>query len=231
MRELVIRRPLNPALKLEAIILREPSLSWRTLQNNFGGGWLVSLAFWQGSQRALGVLKREYFADPDVDDLRIVRESREGILTFFTERSGENPLDVGVLVQRAFGRAALTTIEKSAAGSTWRILTSRPERLGPFLRSLARLEDAFAATHGPIPRYALTSYSEARELSGPVGSLSPLEDTVLRAAVQMGFFDVPKVCGTADVAKHLRMPTTTAHVHLKKAEAKVLRAHYARERG
>ena len=55
-----------------------------------------------------------------------------------------------------------------------------------------------------------------------VGSLSPRQRDAVRAALRVGYYDVPREATTGDVARELGCATATASEHLRKAERRVL---------
>jgi hypothetical protein len=55
-----------------------------------------------------------------------------------------------------------------------------------------------------------------------VGSLSPRQRETIRAALRLGYYEVPREATTADVAEEVGCATATASEHLRRAESRVL---------
>jgi hypothetical protein len=58
--------------------------------------------------------------------------------------------------------------------------------------------------------------------------LSPKQRAAVRAALRVGYYDVPREATTDDVARELGCATATASEHLRKAESRVLSALFGR---
>jgi hypothetical protein len=217
MREIVLRRPLNPTLRLERLIQLNPSLSFRTQQSSISGGRHASLQLWQGSRRALALVKRDLVGE----SVEVAGESRDGLLLFCVERTGQG-VDVAGAIERALGPESLAAQEASAEGATWRVLTRADARVPGFLRAVREMEDAFEQREGAaIPRFAARARREAADPSA--SRLSPLERAVLAQADRLGYFDQPRKNGIAAVGKALKMPPTTALYRLRAAQRKLVK--------
>jgi hypothetical protein len=59
---------------------------------------------------------------------------------------------------------------------------------------------------------------------GAVDGLSPRQRAAVRAALGIGYYDVPRTATTEDVARELGCATATASEHLRKAEARLVSA-------
>jgi predicted DNA binding protein len=218
MREIVLHRPLNPTLRVERLVQLNPSLSFRTLHNGIAGGRHASLQLWQGSRKALALVKRDLLGET----VEVVEESRDGLLLFSVERTGQ-ALDVAGAIERALGPETVASQETGAAGTTWRILTRVDARVPGFLREVREMEDAFEKREGTaIPRFALKARTDAAGFAPP-RLLSPLERSVLAQADKLGYFDQPRKNGIAAVGKALRMPPSTALYHLRAAQRKLVK--------
>lgn len=62
-----------------------------------------------------------------------------------------------------------------------------------------------------------------------VGGLSPKQREAVRAALRVGYYDVPREATMEDVAGELGRATATASEHLRKAEARVFAALFDRD--
>ena len=224
MREVVLHRSLNPMWKNEQLIRSHPSLSFRSLHNNIGGGRQVMLQHWQGTRSALALVKRDYVGHPPdyMETLELVEEDTAGLLIFSVERTGYG-LDVAALIERHLGPNTVSSLEKGVDGSTWRILTQAEANVERFLRALAAAEaEHEERTGGAIARYKIRSTSRRAKFTTNGDLLTPLEKIVLQLAIGAGYYAVPRKIGIAQVAKKLKMPPSTALYHLRRAQRKVL---------
>lgn len=58
----------------------------------------------------------------------------------------------------------------------------------------------------------------------PTSALSDRQREALRAAVRMGYYEIPRAATQADIAAEMGCATNTASEHLRKGEAKLVRA-------
>lgn len=66
-----------------------------------------------------------------------------------------------------------------------------------------------------------------RDPAGLVGDLTRRQVEAVRAALDAGYYEVPRGATTADVADRLGCTASTAAEHLRRAEARVIRAAFA----
>ncbi|GEM_PF-4360553 len=212
MREIVLRRALNPTQRAERLVQVNPSLAMRTLQHQVAGGRQTALQQWQGSRRALGVVKKEIVRE----GVEVVEESREGLLLFSSERA----TGMAAAIERALGPETLAGFELAAEGATWRILTRPETRVPAFLAAVREMEESTERQEGAaIPRYARVG---AAGPAPPPRLLTPRERAVLAQADKLGYFAQPRRNGIAEVGKALKMPASTALYHLRAAQRKLV---------
>lgn len=226
MRELTLERTLDPANELEAVLLRHPKLSLTTVSSVISGGKQTTVILFHGDEESIAALKDEYIRDPPahIEAAEILREGKRELLLYEIEKSGRNPTDISIWVDMILGPETVVRIHKSVEVVRWRILTFREDKIPLFLEKLEKegrkLENVLMR---PVSWYRLASIADARELKEPGIGLSPSEEKVLKAAVRLGFYEIPKGCGVDELAEELAMPRSTAHHTLKRAEAKVIK--------
>lgn len=227
MYEFTIARPLIAQAKLERVILDHPTLSWKTLYNNIGGGRHVILAHAEGDRPALAALRRKYVEDPPeyMERLEVIRQTSRYLLLFSVEWAGRHPLDFAVLVEKTLGPETASSGRKDATGAHWHFLTPYRHRIHRFLEALTKAYDAFETKTGEkLPRYVVESYSAAGAFSTGGEGLSPKEANVVEAAVRLGYYDRPRRVTMAGVARTLGIPASTVQYNLSNAERKIVLA-------
>lgn len=226
MRVLVLWRQLDPVNPLEAIIQEHPTLSWHTVGNNLGRGKQAMVMRFHGSPDDLGALRERYLQRPPahMEFVKVLRETRTGILLFAVERSGVHPLDISVWIQSILGPETVVSVRKAIDGVTWHILTANEARIPAFLEKLKamgiRVERQLLRK---ISHYEMVGLLSVGPEAAGAFALTPTERAVLESAIRMGFYEQPKHSSIAALARELKMPRSTAHYHLKRAEEKVLR--------
>lgn len=192
---------------------------------NISAGRQTTVMFFQGGPAALAALRQRYIQDPppEIDALEVLQETRTSLVLYETERSGVSATDISVWIHEILGPETVARLGKDHHGVTWRILTFRDEMVPAFLAGLEQagrsLEEVLTRK---VPAYELAGLaSPTFAQHGP--DLAPTEESVVRMAVKLGFFEQPKKCGVADVAKRLSMPVSTTHFHLQRAQAKIMR--------
>lgn len=225
MRVFSITRDLARLTKIERLIQRNPSLSFRTLHNNIGGGRQSFVMFFQGRAEALAKVKTEYLAHPPeyMESLDLVEENRSGLYLFAVERTGENPLDVAAYIEQHLGPETVSVLHKSIAGTTWHIVTRNVDAVDAFIKELQDAIDSVADQFkNPLPRYRMMPRSGAANIVSADVTLAPMEEALLTLAVRMGYYEQPKRNRIQDIARVADLPTSTAHYRLKRAEKTAL---------
>ncbi|MEA3202227.1 MAG: hypothetical protein QOE90_3655, partial [Thermoplasmata archaeon] len=143
-REIVLRRALDPTDRVERLVQRHPSLAMETLHAGLSAGRLVTLQRWQGSRAALAALAG--VGEP-------VGKARDARVLHVVERAGGRPSPLPI-AEAHLGpyTAARATLDR--AGATWLLATPHDARVPAFLAALRQAEDAFEKAQGAaIPRF------------------------------------------------------------------------------
>lgn len=214
-RELVLRRPLDARVALEAIILAHRSLVVDMLHNRPSPRGLAWLVEFRGKPAALDALRQGFLDRPPrhVRDLAIVREGRGSILTFGREVAG-GTLGISRIIVQELGARTLMHHEKSIAGCTWTIWTQADEKVPGFVAKVKRL----------VPEYEFMAMRTKPTARPDKDGLSPQERAVVSTAVQMGYYEQPRRVHLVDIARALNMPKATVHHHLARGESRIVGA-------
>lgn len=219
MKEIVLRRALDPTDRVERLVQRNPSLGMETLHAAaLSGGRVVTLQRWQGSRAALASLRQEV-----AGEVAEIASGREGLTLHVVERAGGRPTPLALL-ERHLGAEAVARGALDRSGVAWRIVGAS-SRLPAFMRALREAEDAYEKAQGAgIPRYA-----QAEAAKGVAAEdLNPKERAVLAQAHKLGFFARPRKAGIEAVGAAVKMPASTALYHLRAAQAKLVESYLRR---
>lgn len=224
MRAISVRRPLLAANALESVILRHPELVYRSLNIALSRGKHAALMHFEGTPKALRTLREEYVDDapPYIEQIQVVQESPRAMILYKTERSGKGPVEIAGLVHGAFGSECLARVRKDVSGAQWDILTFRDDAVNKFLQTLRARGVFTEVASRRVTAWQLSKFSQARWSIGDE-ILTAQEEKALRHAVKLGYFDHPRRAEVREVAKALRVPASTAHYHLRRGTAKLVK--------
>lgn len=119
------------------------------------------------------------------------------------------------LAFKLLGRDTVITDRAQAGVLTIRVLAKGGPPLQEFLREVKRSSGAL--------RFELLYSGPPREAA--FGRLTPAEEETLRAARELGYFEVPGTVGIRDVAKAVGVSPSAASYRLRRAEAKLIGAY------
>lgn len=105
----------------------------------------------------------------------------------------------------------------------YRLIGFDERDLPGMLRSLDRLGKAEVLHKSTMPE-GVTEDSFLISLSSLFGQLTEKQLKALVAAVEAGYYEIPKKVTTEDLARQHRQPRTTFEEHVRKAESKIVHA-------
>jgi predicted DNA binding protein len=124
-------------------------------------------------------------------------------------------------IMERYGALPLYPILYQAGWEHYRMVVMDEQQLAPLFRAFGkrgkaevtskrRLTTGLLAHHFMVP---------ANEL---FGDLTPKQAAALSAAVQHGYYRVPRKVRTEDIARRRKVPRTTFEEHVRKAESKII---------
>ncbi|MDG5778154.1 helix-turn-helix domain-containing protein [Haloarculaceae archaeon H-GB1-1] len=148
-------------------------------------------------------------------------EDRE---TAFVSLAGDYETDTEPVLNVLLRNRCFPTVPATVTGGRehWSVLASDHEQVSRTheeLQKIGRVEVDSLRT--PELDRLLTGLSEVKQA---VQDLSPRQREVLGRAIDEGYYDSPRACNIADLAEQDDANTSTVGEHLRRSEAKILKA-------
>jgi predicted DNA binding protein len=148
-------------------------------------------------------------------------EDRE---TAFVSLAGDYETDTEPVLNVLLRNRCFPTVPATVTGGRehWSVLASDHEQVSRTheeLQKIGRVEVDSLRT--PELDRLLTGLSEVKQA---VQDLSPRQREVLGRAIDEGYYDSPRACNIADLAEQDSANTSTVGEHLRRSEAKILKA-------
>lgn len=181
---------------------------------------------WNVSDDALGIL---HHVEGDVDAFAAALDSVDQVVDYDLEPVGKEAFyayiidtltDTSLAVFEAFARAGVVVVPPIVYHGDGRTTLSV---FGP-AEALRETVDAIEAAGPPVSVDVEGVGSLTGVVSTPGTRLSDRQREAAEAALDLGYYEVPRTASQADVAAALDCAPSTAAEHLRKAEAKVMRS-------
>ena len=150
---------------------------------------------------------------------KVIARGREEVAYFLTWRRPrkEGVVSVPHLVLDAIGPEFLLFSGTSAEGRNYRLYVAPNLNLRPLHTALKR-------AWGSDVRIDAVRESG---LPGRGIELTELQEKVMKAAVEEGYYEIPHRLGLAGLSRRLRLPVSTVSYNLRRAEGAILKERYA----